>query len=355
MPRVTEVIHLSQKTAVHPAPGLPVTRASQRRLGAMHVADKAVAATPRIGSGLDALSRLIGDPHDFVAHKWGQRMHRHHSSELTEIVTMPMIDRVLTSTAMPAPHFGIVAGGSLGEWSRSVASPQPGFADASIVDAPGALAAFDAGATIILYDARMWGRAVDDLAAGVEAEIGHRVGVNTYLTPGGTDGLPVHYDPHDVIIVQLHGTKRWEIFEREVEDPTASYLPERNATTGSPEIVVLDPGDTIYIPRGCPHRTSTPSGPSAHLTFAIVPTTYADLIAMLVTELANTPAGRAALPIGFHNDNDVLLDAVSQALRLLRSEVLDHPGALAGAVHAVRDSHEPREFSFDGELLRRFE
>lgn len=320
----------------------------------MHVADRVIAGPPQATSDFDKLSDLVGDPHNFLAHSWGSKTHRHHNSQLLGLVTMSMIDRVLTSGALPAPHFGIVASGLLGDWSRSVASPQPGFADASIVDAPGALAAFDAGATIILYDARMWGQGADALAAGIEGEIGHRVGINAYLTPGKTEGLPVHYDPHDVVIVQLHGTKRWEIYESEIEVPTASYLPQRNASTGSPDVVSLNPGDTLYIPRGCPHRTSTPSGPSAHLTFAIVPTTFADLLRALLASLESHPAGREALPVGFHRNNEVLLDSILQSLNLMRSEVLDDPTALAEVVRAVRAAHEPRKFAFGGEMLRRF-
>ncbi|MCL4675526.1 MAG: hypothetical protein KJZ59_05775, partial [Pararhodobacter sp.] len=45
---------------------------------------------------------------------------------------------------------------------------------------------------------------------------------NIYLTPDNAQGFRTHYDSHDVIVLQTHGSKTWNIYESPLELPLRS-------------------------------------------------------------------------------------------------------------------------------------
>ncbi|SDC24935.1 JmjC domain-containing protein [Actinokineospora iranica] len=111
------------------------------------------------------------------------------------------------------------------------------------------------------------------------------VQVNCYLTTGSAPGFPLHWDDHDVLIVQLSGEKTWEVrgpsrvapLYRDAEPNTA---PSANVIwSGS-----MLPGDVMHIPRGHWHqatRTDRADGHSLHATFGITKRTGVDWLLWL--------------------------------------------------------------------------
>jgi len=63
------------------------------------------------------------------------------------------------------------------------------------------------------------GLAHGHLCGGIEQELDHVVHANAYLTPGNTSGFTPHYDTHEVLVLQLAGTKHWRIYEPPVVLP----------------------------------------------------------------------------------------------------------------------------------------
>lgn len=99
------------------------------------------------------------------------------------------------------------------------------------------------------------------------------VNANLYLTSGSNPGFSDHWDDHDVIVVQLAGTKNWT-----VRGPARPYPMYRDAERNlePPEGTVwsgtLHAGDVMHIPRGWWHaatRVGSGDGISLHITFGI--------------------------------------------------------------------------------------
>lgn len=94
---------------------------------------------------------------------------------------------------------------------------------------------------------------------------------NLYITPANNQGFDWHYDNHDVFVIQLNGSKKWELDKK---DP---FLPDLNYKRTSPpvneiedvESLVLNEGDTLYIPRGTYHRAIAYEKYSVHLTIGV--------------------------------------------------------------------------------------
>ncbi|MGH3620375.1 MAG: JmjC domain-containing protein [Sciscionella sp.] len=97
------------------------------------------------------------------------------------------------------------------------------------------------------------------------------VQVNIYLTTGDAAGFDLHWDDHDVIIVQLAGEKTWEV--RGLSRPVPMFRDAVPNYEPSEEIVwagVMNTGDMMHIPRGYWHqatRQDRGDGFSLHVTF----------------------------------------------------------------------------------------
>jgi hypothetical protein len=106
------------------------------------------------------------------------------------------------------------------------------------------------------------------------------VQVNIYLTTNDAAGFSLHWDDHDVVIVQLAGEKSWEV--RGASRPAPMYRDAEPNREPSEEIVwagVMKAGRVIHIPRGFWHqatRTGRGDGFSLHVTFGFVKRTGVD-------------------------------------------------------------------------------
>lgn len=107
------------------------------------------------------------------------------------------------------------------------------------------------------------------LATQMEVALGQRLNVNAYMTFGPGGAFTMHYDAHDVFVVQVHGSKHWFIYDQPAPSPIDYF---GKAKPDPREVVfdtVLQPGDVLYVPRGTYHRAAVTDTDSVHLTFGI--------------------------------------------------------------------------------------
>jgi hypothetical protein len=95
--------------------------------------------------------------------------------------------------------------------------------------------------------------------------------VNLYLTTQATDGFPIHWDDHEVIVVQLAGEKEWDVRGKSRIAPM--YRDSEVSRTPPDDVVwngILRAGEVMNIPRGYWHRATRANlgeGFSLHATF----------------------------------------------------------------------------------------
>ena len=53
----------------------------------------------------------------------------------------------------------------------------------------------------------------------IERRLAHNVGVNAYLSFGRGSAFKAHWDLHDVLVVQVHGSKRWRSYGTPIPFP----------------------------------------------------------------------------------------------------------------------------------------
>ena len=143
---------------------------------------------------------------------------------------------------------------------------------AKTANAEAVAAAFADGATIVVQGMHhWWPRARARSAATSRRELGHPAQANAYYTPRDSQGLPVHHDTHDVFVLQVAGEKRWLVYDPVLELPLRDqrYDTELGAPGEPVHDVALQPGDTLYLPRGWLHQAVTSSTDSLHLTVGV--------------------------------------------------------------------------------------
>jgi len=158
------------------------------------------------------------------------------------------------------------------------------------------------GATIVLPFVHERSRSVALLCSAFAAHFNAQLQANAYLTPPSSTGLGLHYDTHDVLVLQLEGHKHWQLYDPPVRLPLPGqpYRSDRHEPSGPKHEFDLQAGDLLYLPRGYLHRASTTDETSLHLTVGIIPITWAEiLLASVEFLIENDSSLREALPLGF--------------------------------------------------------
>ncbi|MFF4814521.1 cupin domain-containing protein [Kitasatospora sp. NPDC001309] len=154
------------------------------------------------------------------------------------------------------------------------------------------------GATLVLDAVDELHPGVGRLAGQLESWLRTGVQTNLYASWTGTEGFGVHWDDHDVVVVQLDGAKRWRIYGPTRAAPMHRDVDVPEAPTEEPIAdLVLNAGDVLYLPRGWWHAVAASEGQhSLHITCGLQSTTGADLITWLSEILRADEAVRADLP-----------------------------------------------------------
>ena len=108
------------------------------------------------------------------------------------------------------------------------------------------------------------------LAESLEAWFDASTQINAYAGFRALHGLDLHYDDQEILILQIHGRKRWLLYGFSIDGIDRRGLAERSvAPPGAAFDRVLATGDVLYIPRGCYHVAVPLNEPTLHLTVSI--------------------------------------------------------------------------------------
>lgn len=175
------------------------------------------------------------------------------------------------------------------------------------------------GASLVLDAVEKIHPVVGAAAEGLERFLGTSVQANAYASWTDREGFGLHWDDHDVVVVQVHGSKRWRLYGSTREAPTFRDVESPERPEGDPVAdIVLAPGDVLYLPRGWWHAVTADQGTeSLHLTFGMVPHTGADLMLWVVDQLRSSLALRRDIP------RFASLSEHSDFIAALRGEVLN--------------------------------
>ncbi len=215
------------------------------------------------------------------------------------LLSLAEIDRVITTMSLNSDDIQMVN-------AKNPVRTEDYTYPSGMIDPVKLYQKFADGATIILPQLHLRLAPLADLCRGLEQEFSSRFQTNIYLTPGGnSQGFKPHFDNHDVLVLQVAGTKDWKIYDTPEVLPHRGHTfnPEHYPAGEVTQEFVLRAGDVLYIPRGVMHDAASTEQLSLHITVGVMSKTWTDFLleAVSAASLAD-PAFRNSLPAGFAQD-----------------------------------------------------
>jgi hypothetical protein len=259
------------------------------------------------------------------------------------LLSIADLDAFLRTDAARHPRVTMADGGRQG----SAAIPPDEYlqTEGSRIDLPRLLARHDAGGSLVVSQFHELHAPLAQLCRGLEKVFLHPVQANIYLTPPGAQGFRVHFDTHDVLVMQVSGAKSWRVWD-DIPFPLPSRATpwaNKQSPAGVPHALTLNPGDALYLPRGVMHEAAAQTGdaPSLHITLGFLEASIADMLRELLEILeAENPALRASIPswrLAEAGGTAAIAARLAPALAALSSEAALERLALAAMDRITRD------------------
>ena len=242
-------------------------------------------ATPPTSATRALSSEALGltldpfEPERFFDEYWEQRplvVARGEDARFDSLLAPADVERLVCETGLRVPAFRLVKEGAqlpLSTYTEDIRWRPGSFSGTAVVER--VADEFANGATLVLQALQLYWPAAALYCRDLEKLLGCPVQANAYHTPADARGFAVHHDTHDVFILQVAGRKRWRVYEPVLELPLKDqrWSPELGDPGEPIQDLVLEAGDTLYLPRGWPHEATTSEDESLHLTIGMHPQT----------------------------------------------------------------------------------
>lgn len=261
---------------------------------------------------MQSLERCVGDVGTFFDKHWNQAPLLRaglngDDGAFDDLASLDDLDRMIASLGVHASNLRMVKGGkALPVTAYTVPPGNKSRSTERLVSGPLVYERFDGGATIVLESLHRYWRRLTDFCRDLELSLGHRLQVNAYITPPGSQGFDVHRDTHDVFVLQVSGSKHWMVYDR--DDPELTLIDEE-----------IERGSALYIPKGFPHAASADTSASAHLTIGILTHDSIDIVREVVKLAEREQAFNERLPREATTDPEALRASVQHHVENLRA------------------------------------
>jgi len=267
----------------------------------------------------------------------------------TKLFDFDDLDNILSSRKLVYPSLKIFKNGV--ELPKSVFEKIDESNGMSYADIPKSFILFDKGHSLILNRIDRLDSKLNSLSRALESDLQMEAQVNLYLTPPNNFGFDIHYDTHDVFILQLEGTKDWTLYDSEIPLVTDQLQIKKRAQESFVEEsnYLLTPGDVLYLPRGKYHRAESTSETSMHLTIGIFPLIGYQLLHQLAVKCQDDVFFRKSVPMESASENekqDYYQLFVEKLNHLFKPNLIEH-----AANHERKKQLKQQDLNFKGVFL----
>jgi hypothetical protein len=172
---------------------------------------------------------------------------------------------------------------------RCIGSPRvvKGQTVTGFIDAAKTREVFGRGGTLMLCNMHEWHPPSRALCRDLTDVVVGASKATAFYSPPGNQGLATHRDDAHVFVVQLAGRKKWSLFDVP-SDPALRRA--GGATPAGPEtVVVLEPGDGLYLPPYLAHHArALVSSSSLHMSIHVRQPRGRDVLDAAVDEVLTT-------------------------------------------------------------------
>jgi ribosomal protein L16 Arg81 hydroxylase len=268
----------------------------------------------------------------------------HAGRELSRLITADTVNEILDHGCFPAADINIVK-------NDAVRHPRL-FTTADRLDAAKLQRWRDRGYTVQMRHLERWLPPMATMIRSIQRQTACPSYVSAFVTPAGHQGLGHHWDQYLSIVVQLAGTKTWDLWEPMISDPTRDYQTTVQlwqdtwvtqwAENGPDLSFDLTKGHVLILPRGWIHNPYTKNAdePSIHLTFVIKERTPLWIAEQLTVTAIGDAAFRQAIP-----PNALTTDTLAARIEHTRTMLIEHLsaldlGAFVGVLRHIADTEQ---------------
>jgi ribosomal protein L16 Arg81 hydroxylase len=251
----------------------------------------------------DNLARLLDPcaPEEFLASSWGRDFKhiRGARGKFAHLMPWSRLADVLARHRFDSPRLRLMQDGKPVPVASYIRHATGGRRKVSIPRLrPVELNAYlRAGATLVLDAVDELHAPLTELAAMLELVFREHVQINLYAGWRTSRGFDLHWDDHDVFILQVAGRKRWRVYGQTRPFPVANDIEPAPKPTYDPLWEeTLEDGDLLYIPRGWWHVAFPLDEPTLHLTVGIHKRSGLDLLRWMTDGLRACETFRQDLP-----------------------------------------------------------
>jgi len=232
---------------------------------------------------------VVGDEEEFFRTYFNKKVlyrPRGITGDPRQILSIADMDDIVHQEGMRSSQLRMLGNGvpAIGDQLTSqLEMRREGKAIEDAVDPGKIYAHFRAGKTLIHGGLNLTRPNLRTLARSMTERFAAKSEIVAFLTPAGQRG-GAHSDPTDVYVIQLEGTKRWQIWPT----PQARRPGEDTYFDSLPDPVLdlsVQPGDVLYIPYSTPHRASAEGSVSLHVTVVAGPRSWAHHLLSAVQDI----------------------------------------------------------------------
>jgi ribosomal protein L16 Arg81 hydroxylase len=202
------------------------------------------------------------------------------------------LNEILAWHPPPQPQLRLFQEGSMVDLRRYIDGPVGHLR----LNPGGLMALLAQGATMIMDGVQEVSPSIHDLTSSFEDALSCPCAANLYAGWRTQRGFNVHWDAHEVFVLQLSGRKRWQVFAPTRIDPLADDI-ETAPSPNAPPLWegILSDGDVLYLPRGFWHVAYPLDEPSLHMTWSAHTFTGVEFLQWWIRTLRRHPETRASL------------------------------------------------------------
>jgi hypothetical protein len=156
----------------------------------------------------------------------------------------------------------------------------------NVVDVPKFLAYLAGGFSLAATRINAFAPHLSLLCENIQSTVREQIKMGVIVTTGKGGAFTLHYDPEDLVILQVEGRKRWKVFGPPVENPVVGVkhtpVPAEDALLFDE---ILEPGDFLFLPAGNWHRCENEAARSLHLGIFFQPPNGMDVVKTLTSQL----------------------------------------------------------------------
>lgn len=259
------------------------------------------------------------------------------------LLTLDDLSDILATRALEPPRARLHREGAPVPVARYTEAGEASRASRDVIRPDALYRELREGASLVLDAIDRLHPPIRDAADDLMRLVRERAQANLYLIWGDSHGFDTHWDDHDTFIIQVAGTKSWQVHGQGSRRHPMRV--DADHSHGPPDDVVwegvLRPGHVLHIPRGWWHTVKGTGDVSMHLTFGFTRATGIDWVRSLLDQLHEAEFLRRDLPRFASSEERANHheELVRQLVGLAERHDVD-------ALLAERDSRFPRRQSF---------